>query len=235
MTYNAFIKKYLNKETDYDRVSGVQCVDLAELYIDKVIGVRPQAIGDAHCYYDDFYKTYLKKYFTRIKYKKGVMSQRGDLVVWGIGYNGRSKYGHIALATGEQTSSTIITYDQNYGEKGMHMVVHTLIGVEGFLRPIDQKNIALYPEIPAGTYKLTGIRGVYKDWGSKSGRKQVSELTADGKKHATKKSGNAYLKKGTKITIEKTKVLDTGNLWAKIPSGYLCIWECKNNTLFIKK
>ena len=235
MTYNAFIKKYLNKPTDYDGTSGVQCVDLAKLYIDKVIGVKPQSIGDAHCYYDDFYETYLKKYFTRIKYKKGVKSQRGDLVVWGIGYNGRSKYGHIALATGEQTKTTITTYDENYGEKAMHMVVHTLKGVEGFLRPIDQKNIAIHPEILTGNYKLSAVRGVYKGWGAKSGRKQVSELTKNGRKCATKKSGTAYLKKGTKVTVEKTKLLDTGNLWAKIPSGYICIWECENNKLFIKK
>ena len=59
MTYSAFVKKYLGKEIDYDGSSGVQCVDLAKLYIDKVIGVKPQAIGDAYCYYTDFNETYL--------------------------------------------------------------------------------------------------------------------------------------------------------------------------------
>ncbi|MBE6741285.1 MAG: CHAP domain-containing protein, partial [Ruminococcaceae bacterium] len=39
ITYDEFVKKYLTKATDYDNTSGVQCVDLAKLYIDKVIGV----------------------------------------------------------------------------------------------------------------------------------------------------------------------------------------------------
>ena len=39
MTFSEFIKKFLNKSTDYDDVSGVQCVDLAKLYIDKAAQV----------------------------------------------------------------------------------------------------------------------------------------------------------------------------------------------------
>jgi hypothetical protein len=235
MTYSEFVKKYLGKAIDYDGTSGVQCVDLAKLYIDKVIGAKPQAIGDAYCYYQDFSETYLKKYFTRIKYKNGVKSQRGDLVVWGQKYNGTSKYGHIAIATGEQTKKTIITYDENFGEKEMQRVSHNLKGLDGFLRPINQKNIAVAPNILNGNYKLTAVRGVYYSWGAKSKRKQVSQLTQKGKKCATKKSGEAYLKKGTTVTVEKTKLLESGNLWAKIPSGYICIWECDKNKLFIKK
>jgi len=235
MTYSEFVNKYLGKAIDYDGSSGVQCVDLAKLYIDKVIGAKPKAIGDAYCYYQDFDETYLKKYFTIIKYKKGVKSERGDLVVWGQNYNGSSRFGHIAIATGEQTKSTIITYDENYGGKEMHRVSHSLKGLDGFLRPINQKNIALAPSVMNGNYKLTAVRGVYYNWGAKSGRKQVSELTSKGRKCATKKSGEAYLKKGTTVTVEKTKLLTSGNLWAKIPSGYICIWECEKNKLFIKK
>ena len=235
MTYDNFVKKYLNKEIDYDSVSGVQCVDLAKLYIDKVIGVKPQSIGDAYCYYDDYNKTYLKRYFKRIKYRRGVKSQKGDLVIWGKKYNGSSKYGHIAIATGVQTKNNITTYDENFGKKAMHKVVHSLSGLDGFLRPINQKNIADAPSILTGTYKLTAVRGVYYGWGADSERKEVSELTQNGKKNATKKSGEAYLKKGTKVTIEKTKLLSSGNLWARIPSGYICIWECNKNKLFIKK
>ena len=235
MTYNEFVKKYLNKATDYDGVSGVQCVDLAKLYIDKVIGVKPQSIGDAYCYWQDFNETYLKKYFTRIVYKKGVKSQKGDLVVWGKKYNGSSKYGHIAIATGEQTKKTISTYDENFGVKEMKLIKHNLKGISGFLRPKNQKNIATPPKLMNGNYKLTAVRGVYYGWGAKTKRKQVSELTANGKKCATNKSGEAYLKKGTKVTIEKTKLLGSGNLWAKIPSGYICVWECDKNKLFVKR
>ena len=82
MKLSEFVDRYLDKSTDYDGVSGVQCVDLAKLYIDKVIGVHPQSIGNANAYYDDYEDTYLKRYFDRIPYKKGVKPQRGDLVVW---------------------------------------------------------------------------------------------------------------------------------------------------------
>ena len=70
MTFDEFVKRYNNKAVDYDGTSGVQCVDLAKLYIAKVIGATPQSIGDAYCYYDDYEDTYLKKYFDRIPYKK---------------------------------------------------------------------------------------------------------------------------------------------------------------------
>ena len=233
MTYTEFVKKYLGKAVDYDGVSGVQCVDLAKLYIDKVIGAKPQAIGDAYCYWEDFSETYLKEYFTRIKYKKGVKSQRGDLVVWGKKFG--KGHGHIAIATGEQDKKSIITYDENYGEKEMQRITHSLKGIDGFLRPINQKNVALVPNILTGTYKLLAVTGVYKGWGTKSGIKQVSQLTKNGKKCATKKSGSAYLKKGTKVTIEATKHIETGDLWGRIPSGYICIWECEKNKLLIKK
>ena len=235
MTYNLFVKKYLGKATDEDGASGVQCVDLAKLYIKEVIGATPKAIGNAYCYYEDFATTYLKKYFKRIKYTKGKKPQKGDLVVWGVRYNGVSKYGHIALATGVADADSLMTYDQNYGGKEMHEVRHTYRGLLGFLRPLNQENIVSPPHIEKGNYTLTNVRGVYKGYGAASGRKKVKELTLSGRKHATAKSGDAYLKAGTKVTVKETKLLISGNLWAKIPSGYICIWEQKGRKLFVKK
>jgi len=142
MTYNEFVKTYLNKAVDYDGAYGVQCVDLAKLYIKKVIGVEPQAIGNAHAYYDNFEHTYLKKYFKRIPYKAGVEAKKGDLVVWGKNYDGKSEHGHIAIATGEENKTYIYTYDENWGKPAaMKKVRHTYKGLLGFLRPIDQSKI----------------------------------------------------------------------------------------------
>lgn len=92
------------------------------------------------------------------------------------------------------------------------------------------------PNVQTGTYVLTNVRGVYKGWGAASGRKKVGDLSADGQKNATTKKENesAYLRAGTKVTISETKLLSTGNLWAKIPSGYICIWEADINKLFVK-
>ena len=236
MKFDAFVKRYLGKSTDFDGTSGVQCVDLAKLYIDKVIGVHPQSIGDAYAYYDDYEDTYLKKYFDRIPFKTKNPPQRGDLVVWGKLYNGSSKYGHIAIATGKSKGAYIFTYDQNFGGKAMHKVRHTKKGIKGYLRPKNQKNIASPPKVRYGTYQLKEKRGVYRGYGVKTEMKAVRELTTDGRHHATSTDPNApaYLKKGTSVTIKSTKLLDSGNLWAKIPSGHICIWKCADNKLFIK-
>lgn len=141
MSFAAFVKKYLGKGTDYDGAYGVQCVDLAKLYIDRVIGVKPQNIGNAHCYYDDFEKVYLNKYFIKIPYSEGVRAKKGDLVVWGKYYNGRSEHGHIAIASGIQDGVSITTYDQNWGGAQMKIVRHSLAGLKGFLRPVERESI----------------------------------------------------------------------------------------------
>lgn len=92
------------------------------------------------------------------------------------------------------------------------------------------------PAIKDGTYTLTNVRGVYNGYGAVTGRKDVKELTVDGQKHATssKPNSQAYLKAGTKVTISETKLLSTGNLWAKIPSGYFCVWEHDIDKTFVK-
>ena len=61
-------------------------------------------------------------------------------------------------------------------------------------------------------------------------------ITADARKNAVSKSlkDNAYLKAKTKVTILETKLAKSGNLWARIPSGWICIWEKDINKLFIK-
>lgn len=52
-------------------------------------------------------------------------------------------------------------------------------------------------------------------------QKKRADLTADGKKNA-KKGTYAVLKKGTSVTCQKVITLKNGNVWMKIPSGYVC-------------
>ncbi len=237
MKLDAFVKRYLDTANDYDGVSGVQCVDLAKLYIDKVLGTRPRSIGNACNYYDDYGDTYLKKIFNRIPYQSGTKPRKGDLVVWGRGYNGTSKYGHIAIATGEATADCLYTYDQNWGGKSMRRVKHKYAGIAGYLRPKNQKNIASPPTVKKGTYVLTANRGVYRGWGTNTELKAVKDLTKDGKRCATtnKPDAPAYLKKGTAVTVRRTKVLSSGNLWAEIPSGKILIWSNAKNKVYVKQ
>lgn len=95
---------------------------------------------------------------------------------------------------------------------------------------------ATAPAVKTGTYTLKEICGVYKK--NSDGtftRKKVSQITANAKQNATSKvsSANAYLKKGTKVTITATVKDKDGNLWAQIPSGYILIWHSENGTLRI--
>ena len=80
------------------------------------------------------------------------------------------------------------------------------------------------------------MRGIYNSAGAKSGRKKVKEITRNAKKSATSKKAdnNAYLKAGTAVSVLETKLISTGNLWARIPSGWICIWEHDKDKLFIK-
>lgn len=86
------------------------------------------------------------------------------------------------------------------------------------------------------TYTLTNVRGIYNGAGASSGRKKVKNLTASGKASATSSRSNddAYLKAGAKVTILKTELAESGNLWAKIPSGWFCVWEKDKNKTYIK-
>ena len=238
MTFDAFVKKYLGKATDVDGYAGAQCVDLAKLFIEKVLGVKPESIGNAHAYYDDFDNTYLKKHFKKITYKKGVKAQKGDLVVWGKKYNGNSKYGHIAIATGEQTATHIKTYDQNWGGKEMKEVNHSLDGIAGFLRPIDQSNITppkkkeTLPYKVGKEYKLIENLNVRKEPSINAKRVSFTELTDNGKKHAhIADGGKAVLNKGTVITVKDVKKVGS-DIWVRCPSGWLC--ARKGKKVYIK-
>lgn len=92
------------------------------------------------------------------------------------------------------------------------------------------------PTVKPGTHTTTAVRGIYKGAGAATGRKKVKDLTTDGRKYATSSKGtnNAFLRKGTKITLLETKMANSGNLWGRIPSGWMCIWEKDTNTRFLK-
>lgn len=93
------------------------------------------------------------------------------------------------------------------------------------------------PKIKKGaTYQLNARRGIYKGVGSDTGRKLVRNITLDAKKHVINKNPNAeaILNSLTYVTVLDTKKAKSGNIWVKIPSGWLCIWECKTNKYYFK-
>ncbi|MBR1763481.1 MAG: CHAP domain-containing protein [Eubacterium sp.] len=240
-TFDSWIKKFRGKALNPDGVSGVQCVDLIKHYCKNVIGMSKSyydAWGNAIEWYNAFSdKPWLVKNFKKIPYEKGMKIRKGDIVI----FKSASKYGHIAVCNGKYNSKSFEAYDENY--KGTHagMTLRTFeydgnYNPLGFLRPKDRSNIITAPKVKAGTYKLTNVRGIYNGWGAATLRKKVKDITEDARKHTTssKQNAEAFLKAGTEVTIYETKLLSSGNLWAKIPSGYICIWESDIDKKFIK-
>lgn len=139
MNYQEFINEYNGKSFDYDDVSGVQCVDLIKMYLDKVFGIKPDAWGHAKDYFENFRYLALQNYFKRIANTPDLIPQKGDIVVWGTGLG--NKYGHIAIATGEGTTKQFYSYDLNWGGKTVRRVLHNYTGFLGVLRPNDQTKL----------------------------------------------------------------------------------------------
>lgn len=140
MTFNEFVSLFNGKATDFDHGSGVQCVDLAKMYIYYVLGITPKAIGNAEAYWRRYEELpYLHDNFEKIPNTPSFIPRKGDIVVWDTKHG---KYGHIAIATGEGTTSWFNSYDQNWMIKKMHKVKHDYKGgFAGVLRPKDQAKI----------------------------------------------------------------------------------------------
>lgn len=238
ISFDDFINKYLGTKKDYDGVSGVQCVDFVKYYLNEVHGIKAGAWGNARDYWLSFSShPELTAKFTKIKNTPDLVFERGDIVVWSGDISQSNDYGHIAVATGEGDTNTFYSYDQNWSAKEVKKIKHTFFAVYGVLRPKNKQGIVTPPTVKPGVYKLTNVRGIYRYAGADSGRKKVKELTNDGRKNATSKiaDNDAYLKAGTNVTVVETKLISSGNLWARVPSGWLCCWERNINKLFFKQ
>lgn len=129
MTLNDFILKYDGKNAEVAGSAGAlnQCVDLANAYIQDVLGVTPIVNANA----EDFPSKVSKEY-TFTKYAPGLIPERGDIVIWNSTVG---PYGHIAVfLSGDDRS--FISFDQNWPIKSVcHMQPHpTYKGVAGWLR-----------------------------------------------------------------------------------------------------
>ena len=164
MTFDKFIQKYNGKEVDYDESYGVQCVDLIKIYLKEVLGIEPQAIGNAEAYWNRYDElTYLNNHFDRIKNTLTFKPEKGDICVWGTGL---SKNGHVAIATGESTLTNFYSYDENWGIKAMHKVNHSYKnGFLGVLRPKQTNNLTSFTiyESPKQYINGSSVETVYKD------------------------------------------------------------------------
>jgi hypothetical protein len=228
MTFDQFYNSCKGKLIDYDRVSGAQCVDLAKVYLSSCFGIKPGAWGNAVDYYTNFEKRKpLVANFEKIANNPTFVPLKGDIVVWGAKIG---PYGHIAVATGNGNTKWFESFDQNWPRgSSCKKVKHTYKGVLGVLRPKMRGVLFDYPKPKIGsTITLTYVRGVYKGAGANTGRKKIKELTSDGRKHCLnrdEKNNIAYLKRDTKCTIIELVYKSNKNIWARIPSGWICIYD----------
>lgn len=86
--YTDFHNEWLGKRIDYDWSFWFQCVDLAKLYLDKVVGLwKIGSLGDA------------KNVAKNRLFAKGweILKWTDDLMQWDIIIRTKGKYGHIAI------------------------------------------------------------------------------------------------------------------------------------------
>lgn len=139
-----------------------------------------------------------------IKVKKGQYVKKGDV----IGYMG---------ATGTVSGAHL------------HYGVRTVNNVHQDPLPYLQ-GTKTFTEYTKGTYEVLNPRYVRTGPGTEYPIKKVKDLTADGQKNATSKkpNANAQYKKDTRFTARTIELAKSGSIWAKTPSGYVCIESAKD-------
>lgn len=105
--------------------------------------------------------------------------------------------------------------------------------LEGYIyAPIEYEN-----DLPKeGDYKVLSPRYVRKGAGTEYPIKKVKDLTKDGQKNCTSsnKNAKAQYKSGTIFTNQKSVKASNGSIWAKTPSGYVCLISSKG-TMYCSK
>lgn len=164
----------------------------------------------------------LRSFYAHLK-KGSITVKKGDKVSKGqvIGYMGATGNANGAhLHFGVRTSNTEHLDPLPY-----------LTGEKTFDQTKD--SISKYPK---GTYEIVSPRYVRNGPGTEYAIKKVSQLSADGKKNATSTNLNApaQYKKGTRFTAQDVVYAKNKGIWAKTPSGYVCLESCKGTT-YVKK
>lgn len=156
MTYQEFENRWLGKRVDYDGVFGYQCVDLIKQYLRSRFGLRPGSWGNAIDYWRYTNPAILKK-FDKVS---STNAKRGDIVIL-KGLSG-NPYGHIGIATGRNTTTTVEILEQNgstgggsgTGKDAIRKRAVLKSRIAGLLRP--KSTTKLYYTVQAGD-TLTSI------------------------------------------------------------------------------
>ena len=141
-TLEKFLKDVEGTSFDYDKASGIQCVDLIKKYLDECFDIKvPLGFGNAIDYYKSFEKKkLLYENFIKIENTPSFVPEAGDIFVWN---EKRGKgAGHVAICTGEGNTKEFYSYDLNWsGVKKVKKVKHDYKNVLGVLRKKKKETI----------------------------------------------------------------------------------------------
>ena len=169
-------------------------------------------------------------------FKVGTTPKRGAIAVFG---NPKKKKGHIAFV--EDVVGNYVLYSSSAWKKYIFKTKKLKIGAAwgiglpliGYIYP----NVEFEENLPiTGDYKVISPRYVRKGAGIEFDIKKVKDLTKDGQKHCTSKNPNAkaQYQSGTIFTNQKTVKAKNGSIWAKTPSGFVCLVSSKG-TMYCSK
>lgn len=196
-----------------------QCVSLIQHYIKECLGQSAKPRGHA--------KEWISNYVIEGLGKVVTSPRKGDILVFP---NDGGGYGHIAIYIDKNT-----LYDQNNGRHNNYRAGYGSIFSKDYI--ILRPNVDLINDVNSydkGNYKTLDNMRVRTGPGTNYSQKKVKNLTTDGKKNATSKNLDslATYKTGTIFTAQE--VIYKNGVWAKTPSGYVCI-EGASGKVYCKK
>ena len=169
---------------------------------------KGKSIGDLNCQLEFLYKeltTTFKKQVEKINKATSVLEASNVIL----------KEFEKPANQGESVQKTRASYGQNYYDK--------FASKSGSVTPTP-----VTPTMPTyvvgKTYTLQTEMRVRTGAGTNNPAKTHSQLTSDGKKHDTDKDG--ALEKGTKVTCQAVKQINSTDIWIKTPSGWIAAY-CK--------
>lgn len=160
-------------------------------------------------------------------YKRGQTPKLGAVACWRKGKAGVSSdgAGHVAIVEQINSDGSIVISQSGYNSKRFWTsAIKKGYALSGYTFQGFIYNPAVGTSYNVGsTYTLQANMNVRTGAGTNYSIKKVSQLTADGKKHATSTSStaNAVLKKGTEVTVLAIKTVGN-DTWLQIPSGWIC-------------
>lgn len=166
--YDTFQRNWIGKRDDFDGIYRYQCVDIIKRYMYSYFGIGNGAYGNAIDYWYSTASAIANK-FNRVNTKD---VRKGDIVVLETNLTPIRKGkqpGHIGIASGVQTSTTVQILEQNgstgngsgLGNDAIRLRNVSKTRIAGILRP---KVIVLPPptNVPSGMPKVGQTVNIHK-------------------------------------------------------------------------